>query len=127
MVRFCVTAGAILAGISVGLGAFGAHGLRETVSAERLDVWATATHYQLAHALALLILAALPLRSRSAAAWLFLLGTLVFSGSLYLLVLTDRGFFGAITPIGGVLFIIGWAALAMEGLRTRFGEQEVSR
>jgi Uncharacterized small membrane protein len=102
-------------------GAFGAHGLRAVVSNPMLEVWQTAAHYQLAHALALLALALAmvvspPMAASQAALWaarLWLLGSLVFAGSLYSLVLTGIGLFGAITPVGGVLLIAGWCSLLM--------------
>ncbi len=102
-------------------GAFGAHGLRAVVSNAMLEVWQTAAHYQLAHALALLALALAMVVSPTmavskAALWaarLWLLGSLVFAGSLYSLVLTGIGLFGAITPVGGVLLIAGWCSLLM--------------
>ena len=102
-------------------GAFGAHGLRAVVSNSMLEVWQTAAHYQLAHALALLALALAmvvspTMAASQAALWaarLWLLGSLVFAGSLYSLVLTGIGLFGAITPVGGVLLIAGWCSLLM--------------
>lgn len=103
--------GALLAALAVLLGAFGAHGLEDRVSEARLDTWATATHYHLVHAVALLVLAAHP-RPPRLAARLLLAGIALFSGSLYLLVLTDTPVLGAITPLGGLCFIGGWLALA---------------
>jgi uncharacterized membrane protein YgdD (TMEM256/DUF423 family) len=102
--------GAVLALLAVALGAFGAHALKEWVTPERLQTFETGVRYQMYHALALLIMAALPLKNFRAA-WLLLIGTIIFSGSLYLLVLSDIGIFGAITPIGGVVQIIGWVLL----------------
>lgn len=102
-------------------GAFGAHGLRSVVSSSMLDVWQTAAHYQLTHALALLALALVMvveprLAASKAVLWaakLWLLGSLVFAGSLYALVLTGIGLFGAITPMGGVMLIAGWCSLLL--------------
>lgn len=102
--------GAVLALLAVAFGAFGAHSLREIVTPERLQTFETGVRYQMYHALALLVMSALPLKNYRAA-WLLLIGTIIFSGSLYILVLSDIGIFGAITPIGGVLQIIGWAML----------------
>lgn len=102
--------GAILAFLAVGLGAFGAHALSATLPTERLATFETAARYQMYHALALLILGALPTRAQRAA-WFLFLGTIIFSGSLYLLVLTNLSWFGAIAPIGGVLMLAGWATL----------------
>ena len=110
--------GSLLGGLSVALGAFGAHGLRSRLPAERLDNFETAARYQMYHALALLgasfaagaaTSSALP----SIAGWLFIAGTLLFSGSLYLLVFTGRRAWGAVTPLGGLAFIIGWICLAL--------------
>jgi uncharacterized membrane protein YgdD (TMEM256/DUF423 family) len=102
--------GAVLALLAVAFGAFGAHALREVVTPERLQTFETGVRYQMYHALALLVMSVLPLKNHRAA-WLLLIGTIIFSGSLYILVLTDIGIFGAITPMGGVLQIIGWALL----------------
>ena len=102
--------GAILALLAVAFGAFGAHALKEIVTPERLQTFETGVRYQMYHALALLIMSVLPLK-HFRSAWFLLIGTIIFSGSLYLLVLLDIGIFGAITPIGGVLQIIGWIIL----------------
>jgi len=107
--------------LSVALGAFAAHGLRGTLSAGDLLTFETGVRYQMYHALALLLVAAL---SRPApppwariAAWGFVLGILLFSGSLYLLVLAQLRWMGAITPFGGVAFLVGWSALIWGALR----------
>jgi uncharacterized membrane protein YgdD (TMEM256/DUF423 family) len=102
--------GAVLALLAVAFGAFGAHALKEIVTPERLQTFETGVRYQMYHALALLLMSALPLRNYRAA-WFLLIGTIIFSGSLYTLVLSGIGIFGAVTPIGGVLQIIGWALL----------------
>ena len=102
--------GALLAFFGVALGAFGAHGLSGTLSPDRLATFETAVRYQLFHGLGLLALGALPLRAQRAAPWLFV-GSLVFSGSLYVLVLTDTPVLGAVAPVGGVLQLVGWAVL----------------
>jgi uncharacterized membrane protein YgdD (TMEM256/DUF423 family) len=102
--------GAVLALLAVALGAFGTHTLKEIVTPERLQTFETGVRYQMYHALALLIMSALPLKQYRAA-WFLLFGTIIFSGSLYLLVLSGVGVFGAITPIGGILQIIGWVLL----------------
>ena len=105
-----------LGAVAVALGAFGAHGLEGAVTPERLETWRTGAQYHLAHALAGVaagVLAAL--RGSAAAHWagrLFLAGIALFSGSLYALVLLDLPVLGAVTPLGGVAFIAGWAALA---------------
>lgn len=99
--------GALLAGLAVALGAFGAHGLEEQVSAARLETFEVGVRYQMYHALALLILPLLPAKTWRVAPF-FLYGILIFSFSLYILVLSDTAILGAITPIGGVLLITGW-------------------
>ena len=102
-------------------GAFGAHGLKDKVSPEMLAIFETGARYQLLHALALLGIAALSStgnnRTLSLAGWAFTLGILVFSGSLYLLVLTGARWWGAVTPIGGVALIVGWVMLGVAGMR----------
>ena len=104
--------GAALLAIGVAAGAFGAHGLEDQVTPDRLDTWKTGAHYNLIHGLALV---ALGVRCPKIVGVLLTAGTLIFSGSLYLLVLTDTGWLGAITPLGGVSFIIGWTTLAWRG------------
>ena len=100
---------------SVILGAFGAHGLKKKVSEEVLAVFETAAKYQIYHALALLTVAWLVSRFPDSlapkAGWAMILGTFIFSGSLYTYVFSGAKFWGAITPIGGLLLIIGWALL----------------
>jgi uncharacterized membrane protein YgdD (TMEM256/DUF423 family) len=113
---------AIFGLLAVALGAFGAHGLKTRWEAAlapaevtyRLDVWHTASQYHLAHAIVLLVLArafADPRQVRGAW-WSFVLGIVIFSGSLYALCLTGLKWLGAITPIGGVFLILGWLLLA---------------
>lgn len=102
---------AILGATAVALGAFGAHGLADMLTETgRLDVWKTAALYHLAHAVVLLALG-LSGKPCKLPALLILIGTLIFSGSLYALCLTQVGVLGAITPIGGTLLIAGWLAL----------------
>lgn len=101
--------------LAVGLGAFGAHGLKRVASPEQLAWWQTATLYLLIHALGLLVIALLiklNLATKTSA-WLIQIGVIVFAGSLYLMALGAPRWFGAITPIGGVLMICGWAWLAV--------------
>lgn len=116
----------LLAGISgflaVALGAFGAHGLKQRLSADMMAVYETAVQYHFYHTLALLAVALLLQQGVQSAAlkasvWLFGLGIVVFSGSLYALALSGVKVLGAITPIGGVLFLLGWACLAYAGFR----------
>ena len=93
------------------LGAFGAHVLKGTLTANDMtDVWNKAVLYQFVHALALLVLATLPAASRSVSS-LFFAGIVIFSGSLYLLALTNVKWLGAITPLGGLCFLAGWVCL----------------
>ncbi|MFC4454929.1 DUF423 domain-containing protein [Deinococcus sonorensis] len=104
--------GAVLAGIGVALGAFGAHGLKTVLTPDLLATFETGVRYQMYHGLGLLALGALPNQRRAP---LFLLaGTVVFSGSLYLLSLSGVKWLGAITPIGGVLQLIGWGLAALD-------------
>ncbi|MEO6742013.1 MAG: DUF423 domain-containing protein [Chthoniobacteraceae bacterium] len=103
---------AITGFLAVALGAFGAHGLHDVLEKNgRLATWETAVLYHLTHAVVLLLIATLrPLRT--AAWWLMLAGVLIFSGTLYVLALTNVKWLGAITPIGGVCLLAGWLALA---------------
>jgi len=105
------------------LGAFGAHALAARLSESNLAVWQTAVTYQLTHALALLLVGVLVRQSGSGnaalgiAGWGFLIGVVLFSGSLYLLALGGPRVLGPITPVGGVAFIVGWVALLVGVLR----------
>jgi uncharacterized membrane protein YgdD (TMEM256/DUF423 family) len=114
--RLFLGIGALSACISVATGAFGAHALVGLVTPERLAVWETAARYQMYHALGLMIVAYLASQKAAGPAriggWLFVIGTLLFSGSLYTLVLTDIRILGAVTPFGGVAFLVGWLSLA---------------
>ncbi len=110
--------GCVNAFLSVALGAFGAHGLRQRVTPEMLITWEKGVDYQMYHALALLLIAlcvkAWPeVRRVRTAGLLFLLGIVLFSGSLYILVLTQVNSFGIITPVGGISFLCGWCLLAL--------------
>ncbi len=99
----------------VAAGAFGAHALKEQVSPERLTVWETGARYHLIHAVVLLFLALLPEQKSpfpKATFWLFFAGILIFSGSLYGLVLLDLPKLGMVTPVGGLCLILGWGSLA---------------
>lgn len=115
-----LAAGAIAAGIGVGLGAFAAHGLKARLSAEMLAIFETGVRYQLIHAIGLLAVAWAGDRWScswiAGAGWAFGIGIAVFSGSLYLLALTGTRWLGAITPLGGVAFLVGWALLAAAGV-----------
>ena len=107
--------------IAVAFGAFGAHALRARVAPEMLAVWETAMQYQMFHALALLCIVVAgsrrPNKLLYVSGWIFVVGTLLFSGSLYALVLTGIKALGMITPIGGVLFLSGWLVLALALIR----------
>ena len=110
--------GAILGGLAVVAGAFGAHGLRERLDARSLEVFETAAKYQMYHALALMAVGVLAMMGRGGASlavagWSFLVGILIFSGTLYGLSISGLRWLGAITPIGGVAMIVGWIALAI--------------
>src|ERR1700759_2716466 len=105
--RFTLLAGAVLAATGVALGAFGAHGLRSLLSPEAFGWWQTAVQYQMWHAIGLVALGAGPLAGKRGPAIMLGAGTLVFSGSLYAMALTDARWLGAVTPIGGVLMIAG--------------------
>ncbi len=113
--------GSLSAFFAVGAGAFGAHKLKEMISPEMLVVFETGARYQMYHALALLALALaaprLPGRLSPAAGWLFVAGTVIFSGTLYVLAMTGIRWLGAITPIGGVCFLLGWLCLATAAIR----------
>jgi uncharacterized membrane protein YgdD (TMEM256/DUF423 family) len=116
MVRAFALAGSLSAFVAVAAGAFGAHALRARLAPDLLGAFETGARYQMYHALALLAVAwaatrwpGLPIR---AAGWLFIGGTVVFSGSLYVLALTGARWIGALTPLGGLLFLGGWVALA---------------
>jgi uncharacterized membrane protein YgdD (TMEM256/DUF423 family) len=120
MARAFVVWGAVLGFLAVALGAFGAHGLRDHLTAESLAIYQTGVQYQMAHALALLLVAALFDRVglSKVVAWLFIFGVLIFSGSLYLLAITGQRWLGAITPLGGLCFLVGWATLAVGAARS---------
>jgi len=111
----------VLGFLGVTLGAFGAHALRSRLSPEMLAVFETGVRYQMYHTFAVLIVAAAIGRIGDAsllvlAGWFFIAGILLFSGSLYALALTGVGVLGAVTPVGGLLFLIGWACLVVFGI-----------
>jgi uncharacterized membrane protein YgdD (TMEM256/DUF423 family) len=119
--RAALVTGALLAGLAVASGAFGAHALRQRMTPADQAVWETAARYQMYHALALLLTARLLARRTSlllpAAGWLFSAGIVLFSGSLYVLALTGQRWIGMLTPLGGVALLAGWACLAAGSLR----------
>lgn len=115
--RFFLVAGALSAAVAVMLGAFGAHGLRGRLPADLLAIYQTACQYHVYHALGLLVVGLLALHAPASGAlrcsgWLMLLGTVLFSGSLYLLAITGQRWLGAITPLGGTAWIAAWLLLA---------------
>jgi uncharacterized membrane protein YgdD (TMEM256/DUF423 family) len=116
MDRIFFVAGTVSAFLAVALGAFAAHGLKSRLAPEMFNIFEVGVRYHLYHALALLTVSWASTRwpgtAISAAGWLFLTGTIVFAGSLYLLSLTGLRWLGAITPIGGLAFLVGWLLLA---------------
>lgn len=121
MDRLFVIAGAASAFIGVAAGAFGAHALKARLAPDQLAIFEVGVRYQLVHALALLAVAwactRWPGLLANASGWSFTAGTVLFSGSLYLLALTGVRAFGAVTPVGGVLFLAGWLLLAAAAWR----------
>ena len=127
MNRHWMLLGCLLAGLAVGLGAYGAHGLENRLTAihgehaalvsQRIDNWKTASAYQMHHSIAIILIGIItllyPSRLVSLAGYLFLTGILLFSGLLYALVLLEKPFLGAIVPLGGLSFIGGWVSLAI--------------
>ena len=126
MTRIFVVLAGLLGFTAVALGAFGAHGLRSRLESlpdgvKRLEWWNTAAHYHLTHALALAFAAWLVHRGAGASAtvagWSFVGGVALFSGSLYLMTITGQTRLGAITPLGGLFFLVGWGAVMIAGWR----------
>jgi uncharacterized membrane protein YgdD (TMEM256/DUF423 family) len=126
MTQIFFTIAAIFGGLSVAAGAFGAHALREKVSERILEIFDTGARYQMYHALALLLVAILisrletPPTTLFISGWLFIIGVTIFSGSLYVLSLTSIKSLGAIAPLGGLLLMAGWAALAVTAATIKF-------
>ena len=120
--RWVIQMGSVLGLLAVGVGAFGAHSLRARLEAAgRMDTFETAVKYQFYHAVALVLVGIITqllannpaaLKTLNWSAWSFVAGTFIFSGSLYILCLTGVTWLGAITPIGGLFFLAGWALLA---------------
>ena len=121
MERLFVIIGALSGAIGVAAGAFGAHALRARLEPRLLDVFETGARYQMYHAIAMLaaawIVTRFPGSLANASGWLFLAGTVLFSGSLYAMAFTGIRALGAITPLGGVCFIAGWGCLALAAMR----------
>jgi uncharacterized membrane protein YgdD (TMEM256/DUF423 family) len=115
--RPIVLAAGLLGFLGVALGAFGAHALKDTLTAHgTLETWRTAVLYQLVHSVALLALAGwreAPAKMRGSAAWCFVAGVVLFSGSLYWLALGGPGFLGPVTPLGGLSLLAGWASIGV--------------
>ena len=122
MTKIFLAIASIFGGLSVGAGAFASHALKDKLSERALEIFETAARYQMYHALALLLVALLINQTESSqpslviAGWAFIIGIVVFSGSLYALSLTDIKVLGAITPLGGLAYIIGWVTLAYSSL-----------
>ena len=121
MISLFILLGSLSGGISVALGAFGTHALKGRLQARQLETFETGVRYQLFHALALLFTGLIALQWTGSslpdlAGWMFSIGTLLFSGSLYALVLTGRRWLGAVTPFGGLALITGWACLGLAAL-----------
>ncbi|MFZ6733094.1 DUF423 domain-containing protein [Undibacterium sp. Ji42W] len=119
--RSFIAIAAVLMFIGVAAGAFGAHGLKQMLSADMLAIWQTAVTYQMVHGLGMLGLGIMLQQQDNAllrkAAWAMLIGVMIFSGSLYALALTGVRILGAMTPLGGVAFLAGWAMLAWAAIR----------
>ncbi|MEG4497848.1 DUF423 domain-containing protein [Microcoleus sp. F10-C6] len=119
LTRIFLTAAALFGGLSVASGAFASHALKNQLTDRALAIFETGARYQMYHALALLLVALLLSRAQESqtffavAGWAFIAGTIVFSGSLYALSLTDIKWLGAITPLGGVAYIVGWGCLTV--------------
>ena len=117
--------GAALMALAVAMGAFGAHGLRDKLDAYSMSVYEKAVFHHFVHALGILLVALLARTSaitpagQTRVAWLLLIGIIVFSGSLYALAVTGVRILGAITPVGGLAFIIGWVLLCVEAFRAQ--------
>ncbi len=110
--RAVAAAGALLAALGIALGAFGAHGLERMLEPRALGWWQTGVQYQMWNAVGLVALGLAPARLR-ASAWLIGAGTLIFSGTLYVMALTGVRWLGMVTPVGGVLMIAGWGWAAL--------------
>ncbi|MGB1293448.1 MAG: DUF423 domain-containing protein [Pseudoalteromonas sp.] len=122
MIKLFLMAGSLFCMLSVVLGAFAAHGLKSRVSEYALGVFKTAAEYQMVHGLALIAVAILIKwgLNLTAAGWFFIAGTLLFSGSLYLLAITGWKWLGPITPLGGLCFIVGWLVILVQVARFKF-------
>ena len=128
MANIWLSAAAFSGFLSVAIGAFGAHSLKEVLDIYGSAIFETAVQYQMFHTLGLLAIGVLqvsyPQRSFRLSGWCFILGIILFSGSLYVMALSKMSWLGAITPIGGMAFLIGWGALVYQvrGLRVRLAK-----
>ncbi|WP_341730491.1 MAG: DUF423 domain-containing protein [Microcoleus anatoxicus] len=119
LTRIFLATAALFGGLSVAGGAFASHALKDKLSDRSLEIFETGARYQMYHALALLFVALILSRAEASqtffavSGWAFIVGTLIFSGSLYALSLTNIKLLGAITPLGGVAYIVGWVCLAI--------------
>ena len=119
MIKIFLAIAGWLGALSVASGAFAAHALKDSLTVKALEIWETATKYQTYHALALILVALLLTRTEIAstslniAGWAFIIGIVLFSGSLYAVSLTGIKWLGAITPLGGLALIIGWICIAI--------------
>lgn len=120
MTKFFISVAAMMAGLSVAGGAFASHALKERLSERALGIFETGSKYQMYHALALLMVGLFLSRDDkitptllTASGWSFIVGIILFCGSLYALSLSDVKWLGAITPLGGVAFLVGWCCLAI--------------
>ncbi|RXJ02760.1 DUF423 domain-containing protein [Anaerobacillus alkaliphilus] len=122
MLKLFLMIGSINMLIAVGLGAFGAHGLQGKLTERMLEIYQTGVHYHMIHAIAILIIAVVADRLGNPAmltwaGWAMFIGIIFFSGSLYILSISGIKILGAITPIGGLFFMIGWVLLALAAFR----------
>ena len=121
--RYTIAIAAVFGLLAVAAGAAGTHALRDTLDAGALGTFETAARFQMYHALALLAAGILAMRRQTRAltvsAALFTVGTLLFSGSLYILALSGIGIFGAVAPVGGICLMAGWASLALAAFLSR--------
>ena len=114
-----VALGALNAGLAVGAGAFGAHALRENLEPRAMEIFETAARYQMYHALAVVLCGVIATKGATTAGALFQAGIVLFSGSLYVLVFSGIKALGAVTPLGGLAFLIGWGWLAWSAFSTK--------
>ncbi|MTI86355.1 MAG: DUF423 domain-containing protein [Balneolaceae bacterium] len=120
--KIIIVIASFLLAIAVAAGAFGAHGLKNILTPERLETWETAVRYHAWHALGLILIGLISAHFQIDLRWpahLLFAGILIFSGSLYVLCLSGIGWFGAITPIGGVALIAGWILLGVQLLKLK--------